>query len=190
MAAIRKIMSRPILTDLAEIERLTRKNEKADWAFRCHIKRLDIPAGELDAIVHRLNREISAKIDCQSCANCCKTSSPSLKPKDIERLAAHLHLSKKVFTEKYLKKDPEDGEIIFKSTPCPFLSDNSCSVYPYRPETCRSYPHLQKNDFVFRLIQAFLNCSVCPIVYNVYQRLKEELRSYNTFSRDFGNDWF
>ena len=39
----------------------------------------------------------------------------------------------------------------------------------------RSYPHLQKEDFVFRLAQAVSNCSICPIAFNVYERLKAEL---------------
>ncbi|MBN1676299.1 MAG: hypothetical protein JXR37_34970 [Kiritimatiellae bacterium] len=40
---------------------------------------------------------------------------------------------------------------------------------------CRSYPHLHKKPFVARLTQAYSNCSVCPIVYNVYEELKKRL---------------
>ncbi|MFZ4394680.1 MAG: YkgJ family cysteine cluster protein [Kiritimatiellia bacterium] len=69
----------------------------------------------------------------------------------------------------------EDGDLTFNRRPCPFLSENRCRVYEHRPDTCRSYPHLQKKEFVFRLTQAVGNCSVCPIVFNVYERLKTEL---------------
>jgi len=46
-------------------------------------------------------------------------------------------------------------------------------VYPDRPNDCRSYPHLHKNDFVLRLWGVDDDSSVCPIVYNVYEKLKE-----------------
>ena len=63
---------------------------------------------------------------------------------------------------------------MFPNVP-PLLSDNCCTVYDHRPDDCRSYPHLHKDEFVFRLIQAVENCSVCPIVFNVFERLKDEL---------------
>ena len=39
---------------------------------------------------------------------------------------------------------------------------------------CRSFPHLHKRDFVFRLIQAVENCALCPIVFGVYEGLKRQ----------------
>ena len=44
-----------------------------------------------------------------------------------------------------------------------------------RPDDCRSYPHLDKEGFVLRLTQAFSNCSICPVVYNVYHELMRRL---------------
>ena len=179
-----------IETDLSTIERLTRENEQANWEFRCFMKILEIPAEKLDAIVHRLNKEVSAQIDCRACANCCKVVSPVLDQKDIKRLAKHLDMPRESFIGEYLMEDPEDGEIIFKSMPCPFLSDNLCSVYSHRPKVCRSYPHLQKDRFIFRVNQAYSNCSVCPIVFNVYEQLKKELiDEYDDFF-DGEEDWF
>ena len=51
----------------------------------------------------------------------------------------------------------------------------------------RSYPHLQKEDFVFRLAQAVSNCSICPIAFNVYERLKAELWHRPQF--DWEEEW-
>jgi Fe-S-cluster containining protein len=56
--------------------------------------------------------------------------------------------------------------------PCPFLEGNLCSNYDHRPGDCRSFPHLHKHDFIFRLWNVADNCAVCPIVFNVYERLK------------------
>jgi len=63
----------------------------------------------------------------------------------------------------------------FKELPCPFLKDDRCSNYDYRPKDCRSYPHLHKKDFRSRLWGVVENYSMCPIVFNVYERLQMEL---------------
>jgi Fe-S-cluster containining protein len=56
------------------------------------------------------------------------------------------------------------------------LLDNACTVYPDRPGVCRAYPTLYKEGFVRNLGITFSNCSVCPIVYNVYELVKMEIR--------------
>jgi Fe-S-cluster containining protein len=56
------------------------------------------------------------------------------------------------------------------------LDQNQCRVYEHRPKACRSYPHLHKKDFVSRLVGVLWNYSICPMVFNVFERLKDELR--------------
>ncbi len=163
-------------TDPKRIEKLAREKEDANWAFRCFLKACDLSIEELDSVVHELYKDVSRQIDCRQCANCCKVVGPLLKARDIKRLATHLGLSVEKFMGEYLEKDEEGEGHFFKSTPCPFLDGNLCIVYPQRPDDCRSYPHLHKHEFVFRLNQAYSNCSVCPIVYNVYESLKRELK--------------
>ncbi|MFH1965187.1 MAG: hypothetical protein ABIJ42_06545, partial [Acidobacteriota bacterium] len=60
------------------------------------------------------------------------------------------------------------------------------TAYSARPEDCRSYPHLHKKKFVFRVSGVFSNCSRCPIVYNVYELLKDEL--YSLRHKSYFND--
>jgi len=164
-------------TDISTIERLAREREDANWRFRCFLKKCDLDEEELDAIVHDLYRAVSEQIDCLECANCCRVVQPLLKQRDITRLAGALGMPYGDFVRQYLTEDEEDGGYVFKSVPCPFLSGNSCSVYPNRPDDCRSYPHLHKREFVFRLNQAVSNCSVCPISYNVFELLKQEIHA-------------
>lgn len=81
--------------------------------------------------------------------------------------------------EQNLAIDRESGEYTFNKKPCPFLRSNLCSCYPNRPETCASYPHLHKPDFIFRLINVIGNYSLCPIVFNTYEHLKDELSHHH-----------
>ena len=162
-------------TDIKRIEQRAEQQAERNWAFRCFLKGGDLPAKEIDSVVHALNQEMSSQIDCTRCANCCKAVQPLLKPRDVQRLARHLNLSAADFRTQYLQKDNEEQGEVFKVMPCPFLQENRCTVYSSRPDDCRFYPHLHKRDFVFRVNQAVSNCSVCPIVFNVFERLKQEL---------------
>ena len=57
----------------------------------------------LDDTFHVAHREVFDEIDCLSCANCCKTTSPLLFPVDIERLAKSMRMTPFDFEVKYLK---------------------------------------------------------------------------------------
>jgi Fe-S-cluster containining protein len=52
------------------------------------------------------------------------------------------------------------------------LNGNLCSIYDNRPDTCRTFPHLEKPGFVSRLIGVIGSLSVCPIAFNVFEELK------------------
>ena len=135
----------------------------------------DISLKKLDSIIHRLYEQVSDQIDCNQCANFCKEVRPILNRADIKNFSKGLGISTTEFQEKYLTKDEESSGFIFNEIPCPFLKDNLCSNYDNRPKDCRSFPHLHKKDFVFRLIGVIDNCAICPIVYNVFELLKDEL---------------
>jgi Fe-S-cluster containining protein len=162
-----------LTTDIVKIEKLSKQKADENWNFRSFLKSTDIPFEKIDSIVQRLNREVSAQIDCTTCANCCKTVSPVLDKEDIVTFAKGLGISPEQLKSQYLVKD-EEG-FTFNAKPCPFLVDNKCSNYDHRPKACASYPHLHKDDFVFRTIGIINNCSVCPIVFNVVERLKDEM---------------
>ena len=169
-------MIRNIETDLEKIHALARQKEEENWEFRSFLKGFcPLSPEEIDRLVHKLNREVSLLIDCTKCGNCCRKMKPVLNHSDIERFAKGLNISVAQFKEQYLVKCNEKGKFWFKTESCPFLSNNRCSQYLLRPADCRSYPHLHKKDFVFRLINVIENYAICPIVFNVYERLKSKL---------------
>ncbi len=90
---------------------------------------------------------------------------------EILRISERLGISKEEFIKKYLKQD-DDGDFLINRKPCPFLSGNLCEIYDDRPEDCRLFPHLHKEGFRSRLLGVVHNYSICPIVFNVYERLK------------------
>jgi uncharacterized protein len=161
--------------DPERIKELADQRADANWSFRCLLKSSDLSTRKIDSIVHRHYKEVAAQIDCRQCANCCKSVQPLLTDKDVERLAAKLRISKEQVIVEYLQTSGGEEGFSFRSMPCPFLTGNLCRVYSHRPTVCRSYPHLQKKDFVSRTIQAYANCSLCPIVFHVYEQLKGEI---------------
>ena len=127
----------------------------------------------LDNQFHNLHEEVFEEIDCLTCANCCKTTSPIFYNRDIERLAKHLRLKPGELIDKYLHID-EDKDYVLRQAPCPFLnSDNYCSVYEARPNACREYPHTDRKrmDQIFDL--TYRNTLVCPAVLEITERLKK-----------------
>ena len=171
-------------TDLIKIQNISKEREDENWNFRTFLKAYDIK--DLDSIVHELFKQVSEVMDCTSCGNCCKVMQPILKKKDIKKMAKSLNFTPNQFITKYAIKG-EDGESKLNQLPCPFLKDNKCTQYDSRPVVCASYPHLHKEDFVFRLIGVVDNYSICPIVFNVYEALKSRLKSeFIEFQEDFG----
>jgi uncharacterized protein len=127
----------------------------------------------LDDIVHELHVEAFSGFDCLDCANCCKTIGPRLIDKDVERLAKHLKMKTSEFIEQYVKVD-EDGDMIFREHPCPFLlPDNYCMVYENRPRACREYPHTDRKRFYQILNLTHKNCETCPVVYDIVEEVKK-----------------
>jgi Fe-S-cluster containining protein len=91
--------------------------------------------------------------------------------KDIERIAKALRKKSSDVMDLYFKVD-EDGDMVFKSMPCPFLgADNYCSIYEHRPKACREYPHTDRKKFYQIYNLSIKNAETCPIVYEVLQEL-------------------
>ena len=128
---------------------------------------------DLDRTVSGLHEETFESIDCLTCANCCKTTSPIFRDVDIERLSKHLRMKPVAFIQQYLYLD-QDGHYVLHEAPCAFLGeDNICSVYAHRPQACREYPHTDRKRFHQILDLSVRNTEVCPAVRRIFERLRE-----------------
>ena len=125
----------------------------------------------LDKRFHELHEEVFSEINCLDCAACCKTISPAMRDIDLLRMSKPLKMKPSEIFETYMKKD-EDGDYVFRSSPCPFLgSDNACSIYEYRPKACREYPHTNRPRMHQILELTFRNSTVCPAVREILKRI-------------------
>ena len=126
----------------------------------------------LDELFHSAHHEVFEKIDCLECANCCKTLGPRITESDLNRMAKALKLKASEVQEQYLRID-EDGDLVFKSMPCPFLlPDNYCMIYESRPKACREYPHTDRPNMVQIKKLTLENSKTCPAVYEILELIK------------------
>lgn len=156
---------------MKQYENLKLLSEKAKPLFIEYYKKNKKRLEKMDLIVHQIHEEISEKIDCLSCANCCRTLGPAIYDKDIDRIAKALRMKPAEVVASYLKID-DDGDYVFQSMPCPFLlPDNYCSIYDSRPKACREYPHTDRRKFeqIYKL--TVKNSETCPIAYEVLSSL-------------------
>jgi Fe-S-cluster containining protein len=122
-----------------------------------------------------LHEQAFEKINCLTCANCCKNYSPRFKTPDIKRISKLLKMKESNFIETYLHLD-EDGDYVANSKPCPFLGeDNYCSIYENRPGDCVRFPYTDEDVIIKRQQLTLKNSSFCPIVYYVMEGLTEAL---------------
>lgn len=127
---------------------------------------------KLDEAFRENHDEVFEELDCLSCANCCKTTSPIFRDIDIERLSKRLKLSTTEFIEKYLNMDDE-SDYVLKSSPCIFLQDdNKCSVYVDRPLACKEYPHTNRKKMHQILNLSLKNTEICPAVAKIFENLR------------------
>ena len=159
--------------NLERFRELSKNKAAENKKYLQSLKRKD--ARKVDDEFHQQHEDVFEEIDCLTCANCCKTTSPIFYPTDIERVAKSLRMKPGDFIEKYLQID-EDNDYVLKSSPCPFLdSDNYCLVYEDRPKACREYPHTDRKKMVQIMELTYKNTFVCPAVLEMVDRLKKIL---------------
>jgi Fe-S-cluster containining protein len=158
--------------------RLFRKKVRANkLSFKRFLTRLEKnPPRGLDNVAVAVDLEMWKQTDCLSCANCCKTMSPTYTKKDLVRISEHIGMTVDQFKIKYLKLDKE-GDWINKKQPCQFLNlaDNKCGIYEVRPRDCAGFPHHTRRKMVDYMHVFKQNIEYCPATFRVVEMMKERL---------------
>jgi uncharacterized protein len=136
------------------------------------------PPRRLDAEAEEISQEVWKEIDCLTCANCCKTMSPTFTKEDVRRISGHLGMEEEGFREKYLYKDNE-GDWMNKKEPCQFLDlkTNMCGIYEVRPADCAGFPHLTKKKMKDYLHVHHQNVTYCPATYSMVEKMMDRAKA-------------
>jgi len=133
------------------------------------------PPRNLQSIAIKAASNVWHELDCLSCANCCKTMTPTYTNADIKKIAAYLQISTDEMKRQWLKKERGTGNWLNKTTPCQFLDleTNMCNVYEVRPADCAGFPHLTKKKFVDYLHVHQQNLDECPATFKMIEKINE-----------------
>jgi len=152
--------------------------EEQNYKFRTFLKnRADYD--ELDAQFLELHNELFENHNCCECANCCRVFRTYLSENEVSRIAEYLNMSIIDFSADYLDEaEPSDEKPYkFKSKPCSFLGDDGkCKIHPCKPDDCNGFPYTNQPDRLASMLSIIGHAEVCPIVFEVLQRLKKIYR--------------
>ncbi|MDB6081531.1 MAG: hypothetical protein JWO53_803 [Chlamydiia bacterium] len=89
------------------------------------------------------------KFSCTQCGKCCG-GSPGyawVTEEEIQTIAEYLKISLEEFAKKYLRKVHGRWSLLeySKTYDCIFLKEKKCSIYPVRPQQCRTFPWWTEN---------------------------------------------
>ncbi len=132
------------------------------------------PPKDLDRMAVIVDKNVWKEVDCLTCANCCKTMSPTFTVRDVKRISAHLEMHPLAFREKYLYQEKKDNDWMNKVQPCQFLdlTSNRCSIYEVRPTDCSGFPHLTRKKMVDYIHVHQQNVQYCPATYKMVEKMK------------------
>ena len=162
-----------IISDLEQIQCDAERKEEENELFVSFLKQHS--AIYIDDLVKELNHEVTPQIDCTKCGNCCKTLMIQVEKIEIEKVSRTLNLTHKQFEDKYIESGSGDQQLM-NMIPCAFLSGSKCSIYNERFSSCREFPALEIPFFTKRLFTVFMHYGRCPIIFNVIEGLKINLK--------------
>jgi Fe-S-cluster containining protein len=156
--------------NLRSFKQIVRHNKRRIRNFLTRLEKKVSPG--LDNQVIAADKEVWKEVDCLSCANCCKTMSPTYTIKDVKRIAQHLKMSESAFREKWLYKD-RTGDWMNKKQPCQFLDlqTNMCTIYSVRPRDCAGFPHHSKRKMTDYMHMYKQNIEYCPATYKLVEKI-------------------
>jgi Fe-S-cluster containining protein len=135
------------------------------------------PPKTLDQWAVTTEPNVWKEVDCLSCANCCKSMTPTFTNADIKRIANFLGTTANDFRKTYLLKD-RTGDWMNVKQPCQFLDmkTHKCSIYAVRPSDCSGFPHLSKKKVEEYIHVHHQNIEFCPATFNMVERMMQQFK--------------
>lgn len=165
-----------IETDLVTIAGLAAAREEENDQFRYFLEARD--RDTTDALVFKLQEQVSQQVDCRQCGNCCKTLMIVVTEEELARVASLTSADPADFKSNHITEG-WNGKMILNQMPCQFLNNRECTIYPDRFAGCREFPALHLPGFTSRFFTIQMHYDRCPIIFNVVEQLKKELRFFN-----------
>ena len=153
-----------------------KKKQRENLAFRSFLK-FNADEDTLDEQFQKLHKELFADYDCSRCRNCCKMYQGCIPEEDLERDAEYMGVTKEQFIEKYLEKNTMGSGYVTKNAPCDFMDqDGNCRLGECKPESCKTFPYTDQPERLDSLYSVLDVIEVCPVAFEIYERLKREYR--------------
>lgn len=160
--------------DLLKFKRKVSRKKKELQDF---LEQLDEKVPEdFSTVVAEEDLAMWKEVNCTTCANCCKTMTPTYSKEDIKRIAHHLNMKPKEFFDKWLYIEEESGDTVNKTQPCQFLINDLCSIYDVRPVDCAEFPHHFKRPFDEYNDTYTQNLNKCPATFRLVERLNKRVK--------------
>lgn len=154
------------------LEHLAEEKLDKNLKFRTFLKNHADPE-ELDAMFKQLHEKYFAIYDCSKCRNCCIKLKGTILEEDLKRDAKYLGITVREFKNKYLDNESCNGEYETKNCPCDFLDGKECILGDCKPETCKAFPHTNKDNRLASMWSIIDNTFICPVVYEIIEELKQ-----------------
>jgi len=173
-ATLGELMTIPEPAKVREAAKLT---EDSNYKFRMYLKG-HADEEELDSQFLELHNELFAHYDCSTCRNCCKECIPRITEDEAMQIAGFLHMPQQEFLDQFAGEETkefpdEPNTFSLTGPPCIFLNeDNTCLIEEFKPGECREFPHTNKPERSFSLLSIVRSASVCPVVFEILERLK------------------
>ena len=157
---------------IENLETLAKEKLDENFKFRTYLKNHADPQ-ELDVQFKQLHEKYFAMYDCSKCRNCCIKLKGTIPENDLKRDAEYLKVTINEFKDKYLDDKPSNHEYDTKNCPCVFFDGKECILGDCKPESCKNYPHTNKDNRLASMWSIVDNASICPVVYEIIEELKK-----------------
>jgi Fe-S-cluster containining protein len=162
----------------SKVRKRAEKLDEENFYFRIFLRE-HAHDEKLDSQFLKLSIELFREYDCSKCNNCCKEYEIPVKGSETEVIATFLGISNKEFVSDYLMENQDydegedEGEFLFKTNPCSFLGENGqCQIEACQPSACKEFPFTDKPDRMSSLYSTLSIAHVCPVVFEILERLK------------------